>query len=69
MQTGQFFVRFKFEVQILDEELENVQRKMEGVSYKAKVGSLMYAMMATKADIAFAVSTITTRKPAQCDRM
>jgi hypothetical protein len=53
----------------LDEELENVQRKMEGVSYKAKVGSLMYAMVATKADIAFAVSTITTRKPTQCDRM
>ena len=37
----------------------NVQREMEGVSYKARVGSLMYALVATRADIAFAVSTVS----------
>ena len=37
----------------------NVQREMEGVPYKAGVGSLMYAMMATRADITFAVSTMS----------
>ena len=36
-----------------------MQRELEGVSYKAKVGSLMYAMVATRADIAFAVSTMS----------
>ena len=37
----------------------NVQMKMEGVSYKAGVGSLIYAMVATKADIASVVSTVS----------
>ena len=37
----------------------NLQRKMKGVPYKARVGSLMYAMMAKRADIAFAVSTVS----------
>ena len=32
---------------------------MEGVPYKAEVGSLMYAMMATWADIAFVMSTVS----------
>jgi hypothetical protein len=36
-----------------------VQREMEGVTYKAIVGFLMYAMMATRADIAFTVSTVS----------
>ena len=30
---------------------------MEGILYKAGVGSLMYAMVATRADITFTVST------------
>ena len=38
---------------------DNVQRKMEGVAYKAIVGSLMYLVMSTRADIAFAVSTVS----------
>ena len=37
----------------------NVQRKMEGVPYKAGVGSLMYKMVATRGDIAFVVSTVS----------
>ena len=36
-----------------------MQRKMEGVAYKAIVGSLMYSVMSTRADIAFAVSTVS----------
>ena len=36
-----------------------MQREMEGVSNKAGVGSLMYAMVATRANIAFAVSTVS----------
>ena len=32
---------------------------MEGVLYKFGVGSLIYAMVATMADIAFAVSTMS----------
>ena len=37
----------------------NVQREIEGVPYNAGVGSLMYAMMATRANIAFAISTVS----------
>ena len=40
-------------------EFMNVQREMKGVPYKAGVRSLMYAMMATRADITFAVSTVS----------
>ena len=57
-------VRTPFDVnskllKLSDEEFVNVQRKIEGVPYKARVGSLMYAMMATRADVAFAVSTVS----------
>ena len=31
---------------------------MEGVPYKAEVGFLIYARVATRADISFAVSTV-----------
>ena len=37
----------------------NVPREMEGVPYKIRVGSFIYAMVATRADIAFAVSTVS----------
>ena len=46
-------------LKLLDEEFVNVQRKMEGVPYKAGVGSLMYAMVSMRVDIAFAVSTVS----------
>jgi len=46
-------------LRLSDEEFGNVQREMEGVPYKAAVGSLMYAMVATRPDIAFAVSTVS----------
>ena len=46
-------------LKLSNEEFINVQREMESVSYKAKVGSLMYAMVATRANIAFTVSTVS----------
>ena len=42
-----------------DEEFMNVQREIEGVPYKAGVGSVMYAMVATRVNIAFAVSMMS----------
>ena len=43
-----------------NEEFKNVQRKMKGVSYKAKVlRYVMYAMVAMRADITFLVSTVS----------
>ena len=36
-----------------------MQRKIEGVPYKAMVGSLIYAMVGMKASLAFAVNTVS----------
>ena len=41
------------------EEFMNVQREKEVIPYKAGGGSLMYAMEATRAHIAFAVNTMS----------
>ena len=41
------------------EEFEAIEGEMEGVPYKAGVGSLMYAMVATRPDLAFAVSMVS----------
>ena len=41
------------------EELEEFSQEMDGVPHKAAVGSLMYAMVATRADLAFAVSVVS----------
>ena len=41
------------------EELEEFSQEMDGVPYKAVVGSLMYAMVATRADLAFAVNIVS----------
>ena len=46
-------------LKLLDEEFMNMQREMEGIPYKARVGSLMYTMVAMRADITFAVSTVS----------
>jgi hypothetical protein len=46
-------------LKLSDEEFGNVQMEMEGVPYKAAVGSLMYAMVGTRPDLAFAVSTVS----------
>ena len=41
------------------EELEEFCQEMDGVPYKAAMGSLMYAMVATRADLAFVVSVVS----------
>ena len=46
-------------LKLSDEEFMNVQRERKGVPYKAGVRSLIYAMVATRADIAFAVSKVS----------
>ena len=43
---------------LLDEEYEKHLQEMQGIPYKEAVGSLMYAMVATRADLAFAVSVV-----------
>ena len=57
-------VGFSFDVnsKLLKQSVEKfgkVQREMEGVPYKAGIRSLVYAMVAMRADIAFAVSTVS----------
>ena len=46
-------------LELLNEEFVNVQREMEGVPYKAGVRTLMYTMVATRADITSAVNTMS----------
>ena len=46
-------------LKLSDEEFGNVQMEMEGMPYKAAVGSLMYAMVATRPDLTFTVSTVS----------
>jgi hypothetical protein len=46
-------------LKLSDEKFGNVQMEMEGVPYKAAVGSLMYAMVATRPDLTFTVSTVS----------
>ena len=41
------------------QKIGNVQRVIEGVPYKARVGSFMYAMVVTRANVTFAVSTVS----------
>ena len=44
---------------LTDEEFEAVKEEMQDVPYKAAVGSLMYAMVATRADLAFPMSVVS----------
>ena len=44
---------------LTDEEFEEVRADMQGVPYKAAVGCLMYAMVATRPDLAFPVSVVS----------
>ena len=46
-------------VKLTDEEHEEHMQEMQGVPYKEAMGSLMYAMVPTRADIAFAVSVVS----------
>ena len=44
---------------LTDEEFEEVRADMQGVPYKAAVGCLMYATVATRPDLAFPVSVVS----------
>jgi transposase InsO family protein len=44
---------------LTDEEYEGVKAEMQDVPYKAAVGSLMYVMVATRPDLAFAMSVVS----------
>jgi hypothetical protein len=46
-------------VKLTEEEYEQHKHEMQGIPYKEAVGSLMYAMVATRADLAFAVSVVS----------
>jgi hypothetical protein len=46
-------------LKLSDEEFGNVQMEIEGVPYKAAVKSFVYAMVGTRPDLAFAVSTVS----------
>ena len=44
---------------LTNEEFEEVRAEMQGVPYKSAVGCLMYAMVATRPDLAFPVSVVS----------
>jgi hypothetical protein len=46
-------------VKLSNEEYDADAPRMGSVPYKSTVGSLMYAMVATRADLAFAISTVS----------
>ena len=46
-------------MKLTDEEFAQVEAQMQGVPYKAAVGSLMYAMVGTRVDLAYAVSVVS----------
>jgi hypothetical protein len=46
-------------VKLCNEEYDADAPRMGSVPYKSAVGSLMYAMVATWADLAFAISTVS----------
>jgi transposase InsO family protein len=46
-------------LKLSDEEYAEIEGDMQGVPYKAGVGSLMYAMVGTRADLAFPVSMVS----------
>jgi hypothetical protein len=45
-------------LKLTEEELQGIQEEMQGIPYKAAVGSLMYAMVGTRPDLAFAMSMV-----------
>lgn len=51
-------IKVKLE-KLTNEEYDKEASKMEDVPYKSAVGSLMYAMVATRPDLAFAISTVS----------
>jgi len=46
-------------LKLTEKEFEDVQVEMQGIPYKEAVGSLMYAMVGTRVDLAFPVSMVS----------
>jgi hypothetical protein len=46
-------------LKLTEEEFQGIQEEMQGIIYKAGVGSLMYAMVGTRPDLAFPVSMVS----------
>jgi hypothetical protein len=50
-------------LKLTEEEFQGIQEEMQGIPYKAVVGSLMYAMVGTRSDLAFLVSMVSRAGP------
>lgn len=46
-------------LKLLDDEFKEVEEEMKAIPYKVAVGLLMYAMVATRADLTFLVSIVS----------
>jgi len=46
-------------LKLTKEEFQGIQEEMQGIPYKAAVGSLMYVMVGTRPDLAFPVSMVS----------
>jgi hypothetical protein len=46
-------------LKLTEEEFQGIQEEMQGIPYKATTGSLMYAMVGTRPDLAFLVSMVS----------
>jgi hypothetical protein len=46
-------------LKLTEEEFQGIQEEMQGIPYKAAVGSLMYVMVGTRPDLAFPVSMVS----------
>jgi hypothetical protein len=45
-------------LKLTEEEFQNIEEEMQGIPYKVVVGSLMYAMVGTRSDLAFSISMV-----------
>jgi hypothetical protein len=46
-------------LKLTEEEFQGIEKEMQNIPYKAAVGSLMYAMVGTRPDLAFPVSMVS----------
>jgi ATP-binding cassette subfamily B (MDR/TAP) protein 1 len=46
-------------LKLTEEEFQGIQEEIQGIPYKAAVGSLLYAMVGTRPDIAFPVNMVS----------
>jgi len=46
-------------LKLMEEKFQGIQEEIQGIPYKAAMGSLMYAMVGTRPDLAFLVSMVS----------